>query len=73
MQPKSCLKTHKIQTHQHPNHNLACPQASPKLKSKLKDSKEVLAQVLLCLIVCTKSNPFLPYTHMGLCISKGVH
>ena len=55
-----------------PNLNLACPQASPKPRSKLNDSKEMLTQVLLCSIECTKSNLFLPRTHVGFRISKGV-
>ena len=58
-----------IDTSTPPNLNLACPQASPKPESKLNYSKEMLAQVLLCSIECTKSNPFLPCTHVGLRIS----
>ena len=65
--------TENIDTSTPPNLNLACPQASPKPKSKLNDSKKMLAQVLLCSMECTKSNPFLPCTHVGLRISKNVH
>ena len=49
--------TENIDTSTPPNLNLACPQASSKPKSKLNDSKEMLAKVLLCLMGCTKSNP----------------
>ena len=51
MQPKTCLKTHKIQTHQHPQTlTLLVLKQAQKLKSKLKDSQEVLALVLSCLM-----------------------
>ena len=60
--------------HQHPQTlTLLVLKQAQKPKSKLNDSKEMLAQVLLCSIECTKSNPFLPCTHVGLRISKSVH
>ena len=65
--------TENIDTSTLPNLNLTCPQASPKPRSKVNDSKEMLAQVLLCSMEWTKSNPFLPCTHVRLRISKGAH
>ena len=55
-----------------PNLHLACPQASPKPKSKLKGTKEMLANVLSCSMECTKSNPILPCAYMGLHFSRDV-